>query len=366
MPVQSFICPPLPRYYVIDTGNVCNLHCPFCPTGKRQKGMATGLMTLETYETILSKIGSQAFFFEMINWGEPFLNRHFVKMVALAAQMGIRVHADSNLTSRQFSDEEAEAIVRSGLWMLRATVSGASQEAYERYHRGGDFGRALQNLVQVQRAKERLGSSTPLVHWKFLVSGGNVHEIERAKKLARALGITVFFRPMEVCSHRELRTWMHDLQGAGKFVPDEWFFAAPCALNESPLFFKPKPELAHYKVVSPRLSPEVPRPCFQPFARMTVNWDGRVLPCCNCYGDHFYVGDLVKQSLEDVWFGPALQATRHFLLNFGPKQSTGSVCETGDCPLRNKHRNILRSSVDLLQRFRQPVEDNGAQNVENK
>lgn len=37
---------PMPSEFLIDTGNVCNLRCPFCPTGIGRTGAPKGLMSL--------------------------------------------------------------------------------------------------------------------------------------------------------------------------------------------------------------------------------------------------------------------------------------------------------------------------------
>jgi sulfatase maturation enzyme AslB (radical SAM superfamily) len=72
--------PPFPIECVIETGNICNLECPFCPTGVKRKGMKKGTMTLDTFKTIIDKLKYSVFCYEMMNWGEPFLNRHFLDM----------------------------------------------------------------------------------------------------------------------------------------------------------------------------------------------------------------------------------------------------------------------------------------------
>ncbi len=78
---------------------------------------------------------------------------------------------------------------------------------------------------------------------------------------------------------------------------------------------------------------------------MTINWDGHVLPCCLCYGDRFFVGNLLRQDLEEVWHGEMLVQSRHFILNYGPKQYGQSVCETGACVLQKKYINEPHSKL---------------------
>ena len=102
-------CSP-PEWYYIDIGNICNLKCPFCITGNGITPTADkGLMTLESFRVILSKIESHATFVCLFNWGEPFLNKSLLPMISLLHERGISCHLDSNLTLRDFDDDEAQA-----------------------------------------------------------------------------------------------------------------------------------------------------------------------------------------------------------------------------------------------------------------
>lgn len=50
--------------------------------------------------------------------------------------------------------------------------------------------------------------------------------------------------------------------------------------------------------------------CNEPWKDMTVNWDGKVTPCCFDYDKKYILGDLNTQSLSDVWNGQAMQTLR--------------------------------------------------------
>ena len=53
--------------------------------------------------------------------------------------------------------------------------------------------------------------------------------------------------------------------------------------------------------------------CAFPFRRFSVRWDGRVHICCMDWGLEYCVGDVSKQSFEEVWFGPKYLAVRKML-----------------------------------------------------
>jgi MoaA/NifB/PqqE/SkfB family radical SAM enzyme len=63
--------------------------------------------------------------------------------------------------------------------------------------------------------------------------------------------------------------------------------------------------------------------CRRPWSLMYFTANGRALPCCIApFSQHGYenytLGDATKQSLEDIWNGPAYQAFRAALLSDRP------------------------------------------------
>jgi radical SAM protein with 4Fe4S-binding SPASM domain len=304
---------PVPHWYYIDIGNICNLKCPFCRTGNgltpaREKG----LMSRETFDLILSKIERHARYVCLFNWGEPFLNKHLLYMIRALAERGIKSHLDSNLTLRDFSDLEAEEIVRSGLFSLFASIDGATQESYEKYRVAGRLDRALHNLRQLVRARERLRMETPGLLWAFYLNRYNEDEIDLARDLAKEIGVEIWFKLLSA-------------------PPD---FQTKYATTGGPVLMPPS-SLAHWhpshiaNETLPEfgLHPVLHVVCRQPFTVGVINWNGDVYPCCAVGGDEFKLGNIVEQELEEVWNGAPLRSCRSFLTNFGPVQNGDSVCE---------------------------------------
>jgi len=298
-----------PRWYYIDIGNICNLKCPFCSTGNgvtpaREKG----LMKLEDFEVILGKIEGHAEVVCLFNWGEPLLNKNLLPMISLLNERGIRTHLDSNLTLRDFDDAEAEAIVRSGLSSLFASIDGITQESYEKYRVDGSLKRALANLRQLVAAKKRLGSQSPGLIWDFYLNRYNEHEIEDARTLAAQIGVDIWFKPLSCPDD-----FQAELTRQGHF-----FDAPPSVAELHPL---------HEKMGSVQLHSQLHSICRQPFSVGVINWNGDTFPCCVVSGKEFKLGNLIEQSFEEVWNGRPMHSCRRFLRDFGPVQNGDSVCE---------------------------------------
>jgi MoaA/NifB/PqqE/SkfB family radical SAM enzyme len=261
---------PMPQWYYLDIGNICNLSCPFCRTGNgKTPASEKGLMSRETFDAILAKIEPYAKFVCLFNWGEPFLNKHLLYMIRALQERGIQTHLDSNLSLRDFSDAEAEDIVRSGLFSLFASIDGVTQETYQRYRVDGNLARALGNLRQLVRARDRLRSETPGLLWAFYLNRYNEHEVETAREIAKEIGVDIWFKLLS--------------------APDE--FQTRYAREWSPILLPPAslshwhPAQANDQIPPFQLHPMLHGVCRQPFLVGVINWNGDVSPCCAVAGD---------------------------------------------------------------------------------
>src|SRR5947208_11247234 len=87
------------------------------------------------------------------------MHPRFFDMVAYAAERGIQVTTNSNLTL--LNDRRAERCVTSGLASLHISIDGATAETYERIRVRAHFERVVRNLERLLAARERLGSKFP-------------------------------------------------------------------------------------------------------------------------------------------------------------------------------------------------------------
>jgi adenine C2-methylase RlmN of 23S rRNA A2503 and tRNA A37 len=65
----------LPYILNLDTTNLCNLACPFCPTGTKQLKRKKTMLSLEDAISVIDRVRSHVLTIRLYNWGEPFLNR---------------------------------------------------------------------------------------------------------------------------------------------------------------------------------------------------------------------------------------------------------------------------------------------------
>lgn len=86
------------------------------------------------------------------------------------------------------------------------------------------------------------------------------------------------------------------------------------------------------------------KPCFYPFYKMLVDWDGNVLFCSNDWGREIVVGNVHKQHVKDIWMSEDMYRVRGRLMRGDRSVSPCSTCNV-EGTLHG------RSSFDLLTRY---------------
>lgn len=312
-----------PYVYTLDTGNLCNLRCPLCPTGYRGLQRSQSLMSLQTFRTLIDKIQRYAIEVVMHNWGEPFLNPDILAMVDYAKRAGVGTTVSSNLNLVNRGYAFLEDVVDSGLDHLTVSLDGTTQEVYEQYRRGGNLVQVLDNLRHLVDYKRRTQSSTPVVEWQFLVMKHNQHQIEDAKVMASELGIdrlrfTGAGLPFDEFTDQTLANeWISDLEKYRDYAPER-------VLDKGYLYDEK---------------------CFYLYRAMTVNPLGEVSPCCVLYHDKYDFGNLLASSLEDVWNNSYYRASRALFSKKHYQPDVETVCSK--CPLFKYESSSPRTNAAM-------------------
>ncbi|HTY22840.1 MAG TPA: radical SAM protein [Desulfomonilaceae bacterium] len=181
----------MPYSAVIDVTNICNLKCPYCPTGARRKsGRTHRMVDPAAVEKLLNEIGDYLISVNLYDWGEPFLHPRIVDLVQMCHDRGIFTMISSNMNTlnQQLMDEVCEA----GLDYLVVSLSGTTQEVYQKYHRGGRIERLIENVRHISEFKKKHALKTPIIEFHYLVFKNNQQEVPAARDLARRLGVQIF------------------------------------------------------------------------------------------------------------------------------------------------------------------------------
>lgn len=290
----------MPYQAIVDTTNICNLQCPFCPTNSGELAFESQKfpkaisrkkthLDIKKYEQILDAFGETLYTISLFNWGEPLLNKNLFRMIEMAKTYNIEVRLSSNLS---IPDADlAEKICSSGLDDLIMSIDGASASTYSKYRRGGNFDVVLQNVRALSDYKKKYRLSKPNLAWQFLVFRHNEHELDIIEKFARSNGAD------------EIR-----ISGAYIYDP-EWV-----------------PQNEQYRP----LGPSVKDTCSFLYTTATIESTGALSPCCINRDERFDFGTFnTAGELKDLWNGDRIKQSRNFFRQRRPTENI--LCDA--CPL---------------------------------
>lgn len=272
----------MPAQYFIDPINMCNLHCPLCPTGRGVLARPRGRMALSDFYRIIDQITPYAYRIELYNWGEPLLHPEIAEMVEYASRRRIAVGLSSNLN--RLDRAMTERLIRSELSQLIVDMDGATQSSYATYRQGGNLEAVLTNLKMLIDVRGELGRTTPFVIARALVGKHNQDEIEAIRQMAYDIGVDSF-------STGVLYVDTRNAQQVQEWVPDN-------------LAFSP------YRAGT---APENAWACHDLWESMVINWDGGVAPCCWLHDPQYDFGNTRQESLRQIWNGPHYISARRVI-----------------------------------------------------
>ncbi len=313
-----------PLSLFIEPTNICNLKCPLCPTGNNSTSKGKGYMKFEEYKKIIDELGPTAFSVTLWNYGEPSLNKDFIKMIKYAKTAGLKVITSTN--GFVFKNEKnIQELLDSGLDELILAVDGASKESYEEYRINGDFKELIQGMKSLTAAKKAQGRYFPYLSMQFIIMKSNEHEVEEIQKLAKEVGVDELIL-------KTVYLW-NDSAMAEKYLPKNKKYSRYLT-NEG---------VACKTSIRPG--------CDGLWLGVNINHDGIVVPCCFDTHEKFIFGNAltVKNFDKEIWNSKKFQAFRKNVW-----EDKGSVEMCKNCPTNTESQDYARIqlsnvSVELVE-----------------
>ena len=256
------------------------------------------LMTVPQIEAILGKYGDTLIRVWLSLWGEPLLNPRLPALIDRCKQYEIYVFISTNL-SLPMTDNEAEALIASGVDVLNLAIDGASQPVYEMYRRGGKLALVLENARKLVAAKKKLASKTPTLLWRYLSFPWNEHEIEAARKMAKKIGLDRFEVSRGVLT-QPIRASLRP--------PDD---------EAGQRWAQGKAGSEWRRLAAERQEAHTYFGCDYLYQSISINANGDVHPCCYVVAPYDRVG-VVTDSVEAVRDAPLLSANRRMFKTLQP------------------------------------------------
>ncbi len=270
----------LPEIVQIESTNLCNAKCVFCPRDDMERRQ--GIMDMALFQKVADECAALGIgHIRMHNYGEAFMDRQLVEKVRYAKRLGIpEVGLISN--GSLLTEAAARGMVEAGLDAINISVDAAGKEVFERTRLGLNYDKVIANIERLIRIRDEAGKRRPKLILSFVRQDNSIEErsfIDHWKKRADKIHIT------------DLHNWAGTLN------------------KESDVNF----------------------PCYRPWLTFTVLWDGRVSLCCADFDGREILGNLRTSTIKDIWNAePYRRARRAHLDHGGP-----AVCQSCDLPKKD-------------------------------
>jgi len=241
-----------------------------------------GKMSLELLGMILDKARAELSIsrVHLYNWTEPMLHPQLPEMVRAVRSRGFECYLSSNLNRLT----RPEDLMRADLTQLRVSVSGFTNDVYQRGHKLGDIDVVKNNMRKLSEARAAVGAST-MFECHFHRYRYNRAEMVEMESYARSLGFvftsaaalfgtveqTLGIRKGEDCITEEQKNYMSTLSLPHKSATD--------------------------------LTSQVPATsCGALNTILTIDVKGNVGLCCmTSLGSGFEFGNFVESPLEEIF-----------------------------------------------------------------
>lgn len=284
-----------PMNITIEPTNFCNLQCPVCETGAGILGRDSGHMTLDSFKTIIHKIGSHTNTIMFYFMGEPFLNKQAYEMIRYAKNQGIPF-----IESCTNGDPVIpQKLIDCGIDKISFQIGGMTQETHQIYRINSNIERVFKNLRETIRLKNQYHSPIQ-VECGFILMKHNEHEIDLFKATMTEFGVS---------SAHVIDPCVRTIEQANSMLPTDkkhWIYDHEGIKNG---------------IVKPKNLPN--NICPWIYYSLVIHVNGDVVPCCRDPKGEEITGNIFTQSLDEIWNGSKF---RNFRERINSDQGKVNIC----------------------------------------
>lgn len=250
------------RKAYLEITNVCNLSCTFCPGTRR----APGFLAPEDFCTLAARLRPHTEYLYLHLMGEPLLHPQLEEILAHGAALSFKVMVTTNGT----------LLSQQGKLLLDSPAVAKVSISLHSFEGNGGEGLAdyLAQCLTFARAAAGAGKRCALRLWNL--DGADTHGANRQNGAILSALEGAFPKP-----------WREGRRGS----------------TLAPNLFLEWGERFDWPDLS---APEGERPvfCYGLRDQMGVLWDGTVVPCCLDHEGDIPLGNLYRQTLDEILDGP--------------------------------------------------------------
>jgi len=259
-----------PVHVDLEINSNCNYRCIFCPHGTGDIRNDMPIMSMETAKKILDELTENKVYSIKLNWrGEPAFHPNLVEITAYAKKVGIK-EVQINSNGFLFNEQKIKDLIQVGIDRVIFSIDATTSELYSQIRVGGDFNRVVNNIKTFDRIRKELKQDKLFIRVQMVRTELNKHQVSDFRKMWQ--GIADDIRISDVTNRG---------QGDSLQVGDQVSIGRTC--------------------------------CPQPWQRMIISCEGKVMMCCSDWFGDYVIGDINNNSLKEIWQGQRLKIVRKWL-----------------------------------------------------
>jgi len=296
--------PPLPRSLYLETTSRCNSLCETCilTFGGREPQKDLGW---DEFRRVVDQFPALDRVL-LHGIGEPLLNRDLILMIGHLKERGATVLFNSNVIT--LGPRLRRQVIESGLDELRVSLDATTPATYARVRGVDAYHKVVANLEALAQAMRDAGADHPRVSLWFTGLRDNIEEIAGLVPLAVRVGARGVILQRLVYNGLGLATEEQSLYGRLQEREAALIHATAEAACAAGIEFSASGATTPEISLTPSHDDRPWSACRRPWTLVYVTVHGNALPCCiapwiTAHYDGIILGNLFRQSLEEIWWG---------------------------------------------------------------
>lgn len=236
----------------------CNFTCPMC-TWNEESTEGKGKQTwfdFEVFKEVIDHGVSKGLKSIRLNYiNEPLIRKDIVKFISYAHQAGI-IDSYFSTNGSLLSDDMIKSLINSGLLRLQVSLDAITKNTYEKIRTGGNYDQVIKNVLRFLEIRNEMGLKLPTLRVNFVKTDVNKNELEDFVKFWEGKADSVGIQDL-----------VGIMDGFGKKTNEQ--------------------------IEQTKLQGDFR--CAQPFQRVTLRYNGTILPCCTFYAAEMPIGQLKSE-----------------------------------------------------------------------
>lgn len=323
----------------VELTNVCNFHCTFCPDEIMER--KRGMMDFDEARRIFDMIAKDRqrigplYPVKLHQMGEPTLHPKLVEIVSHAESQGVPIELNTNCS--MLTPDLVDGLYQAGLTNFILSYQTPDEESFKTrkvINKKLTFDIYMEKVRMAVERKVALSASTYLeIDVMNTVGSSEIQIVNEESRASRVLLEWIAFaRSLERKYGLPLTPHnMDSVQGGFRFLDHDEDTGRYTLLPGVDLIWKRLHTWGN--VIQPEeVRKTVDGYCPAPNEQFVILWDSRVTVCCTDYEGRLSVGDIKKQTIEEIWNGPGWRHMREQMWNDVLEHETCRVCKGVEAP----------------------------------